>query len=160
VNELKGCGWQTFIVAVLLAVLFVGSFVVSGGCAEGSDPVADALADLKAEKAVRAALKTPAAGVGGGGVGSAPPPVLLGWHVPQPDGSVRFVPVTNAVVPPEPIRPFVPPPGTGATTVPTTAPFAGVPSTSLPVRGRAPAPTGTYVLPGIRGGISGCTSYG
>jgi hypothetical protein len=48
--------WQVVLVVVLLVALFVFSFFAGGGCAQGGDPVADALADLKAEKAVRSAI--------------------------------------------------------------------------------------------------------
>jgi hypothetical protein len=106
--------WQWVLIIFLMIALFVGSCFMSG-VADAADPVDVALAELKAEKAVRAALKgTPAAGRGGDV--SAPPPVVIvpGRWVLGPDGLWRFHPTAAEVRAP---RPFPVPPSTPTTPV-------------------------------------------
>ena len=138
-------------VAVLTAfVVFAGWVWLASGCtAHGAD------------------RRLPPAAVVNRSPKPAVPPRLIGWDVPQPDGSVLFVPVQPApagplTIPAEaPPRPFVPPPVVpGGSTAHMTAPSVGVPNTSLPVPVPFRVPTGMYALPGIPGGINGCTSYG
>jgi hypothetical protein len=145
--------WQWVVIILLMILLFVGSCIMSG-VADAADPVDVALADLKADKAVRAALKgTPAAGRGGGDV-SAPSPVVIvpGRWVRGPDGLWRFQPTAAGVA----AFPFSQgpqtPPGASTGTIP--APSAGVLSTRSPVPVRSEVHIGTFALPGIRGGIT------
>ena len=150
--------WQIAAVGVLAVGLFVFSFFAGGGCAQGAEPPPQA-PPVQAPPVVRSVPVKPQA--------PAAPPKLIGWNVPQSDGSVLFVPVQSApagplTIPAEaPPRPFVPPPVVpGGSTAHMTAPSVGVPNTSLPVPVPFRVPTGMYALPGIPGGINGCTSYG
>ena len=160
--ERGGWDWQSGCLVSLLILFVVFSWVVSGCSAQGAElPAYQVTPDELPAYQVTAVgtRETPAAGVGGGGgIGSTPPPVLLGWNYTRPDGTTVLVAGTTYFVP-EPVRPFVPPPGTGVITGTIPAPFAGVISTSspAPVRDRVVIPTN--VLRGIAGGTN-CTSYG
>ena len=161
--ERGGWDWQSGCLVSLLILFVVFSWVVSGCSAQGAElPAYQVTPDeLPAYQVTSVGTReTPAAGVGGGGgIGSTPPPVLLGWNYTRPDGTTYFVPATSPVVP-EPIRPFVPPPGTGAITAPTIVRSVGGLSTSSPAPVRDRIRTGMFVLPGIRGGIENCGPLG
>jgi hypothetical protein len=151
--------WQVAAVGVLAVGLFVFSFLAGGGCAQGAEPTFTVVNRVPPTFVVesrlpKAAKPQPA------------PPRLIGWNVPQPDGSVLFVPVQ-----PAPAGPMTYPAPVGG---PAPDPFAGgsgsTPTTSAttaaPASTRSPAgiPTGLIRIgaPGAAtfGGISGCTSYG
>src|SRR5688572_14150263 len=80
------------VVAALGLFAGVTFFLWVGGCspAAGAEPPTFAVVNRVPPKfevvnRIPETLKTPAAGTGDGrGPGSTPPPVLLGWHVPQP----------------------------------------------------------------------------
>jgi hypothetical protein len=151
--------WRVDWPAVILGVLAVGFGVFTffaAGCAVGAEAPPQA-PPVQAPPVVRAApapAKQPVARR------------LIGWNVPQPDGSVLFVPVQ-----PAPAGPMTYPAPVGG---PAPDPFAGgsgsTPTTSAttaaPASTRSPAgiPTGLIRIgaPGAAtfGGISGCTSYG
>jgi hypothetical protein len=151
--------WRVDWPAGILGVLAVGFGVFTffaAGCAVGAEAPPQA-PPVQAPPVVRAApapAKQPVARR------------LIGWNVPQPDGSVLFVPVQ-----PAPAGPMTYPAPVGG---PAPDPFAGgsgsTPTTSAttaaPASTRSPAgiPTGLIRIgaPGAAtfGGISGCTSYG
>ena len=104
--------WQIAAVGVLAVGLFVFSFFAGGGCAQGGDPVADALADLKADKAVRSAMAglRPTQQPTPPGAMTIPAPV--GGPAPDPfaggSGTIPTIPAITAVRPstssPDPVR--------------------------------------------------------
>jgi len=120
------------IVAVVVGGLALGVFsFFASGCAIGAEPVTFAVVNRVPPK-FEVVNRIPTA------VKSAPsPPRLIGWNVPQPDGSVLFVPVQQPTPPGAMTIPApgvaVPPPfaagggswGAGPTTTdaPTAAPF-------------------------------------
>jgi len=119
--------WQIAAVGVLAVGLFVFSFLAGGGCAQGAEPPPQA-PPVQAPPVVRSVPAKPQAPAA---------PRLIGWNVPQPDGSVLFVPVQQPTPPGAMTIPApgvaVPPPfaagggswGAGPTTTdaPTAAPF-------------------------------------
>jgi hypothetical protein len=150
--------WPVVILGVLAVGLGVITFLASG-CVQGAEPTFTVVNRVPPTFVVesrlpKAAKPQPA------------PPRLIGWNVPQPDGSVLFVPVQ-----PAPAGPMTYPAPVGG---PAPDPFAGgsgsTPTTSAttaaPASTRSPAgiPTGLIRIgaPGAAtfGGISGCTSYG
>jgi hypothetical protein len=159
---------RTTLFIVAIAAVFVW-LLLDAGCGDAADPVEMALAELRAEKAVKAAIGKPK---------DAPSPAARVVIVPGrweygADGVWRFYPESQAPTPRGPVgtavdgrygsgvpdpRPFVQAP-TGGSTQTTLAPFAGGPSTSSPAPVRGPVRTGMFALPGIRGGTN-CTSYG
>jgi len=158
-SQLGHFDWPVAALVALVIVLGVFSFFAAG-CVQGAEPVTFTVVNRVPPKFEVVNRIPPAAK-------SAVPQRLIGWDVPQPDGSVLFVPVQPApagplTIPAEaPPRPFVPPPVVpGGSTAHMTAPSVGVPNTSLPVPVPFRVPTGMYALPGIPGGINGCTSYG
>ena len=146
------------IVAVVVGGLVLGVFsFFASGCAIGAEPVTFAVVNRIPPTFAVVNRIPPAPN----------PPKLIGWNFTQPDGSVLFVPVQSApagplTIPAEaPPRPFVPPPVVpGGSTARMTAPSVVAPNTSSPVPDLFRVRTGMFALPGIPGGINGCTSYG
>ena len=163
--ERGGWDWQSGCLVSLLILFVVFSWVVSGCSAQGAElPAYQVTPDeLPAYQVTSVGTReTPAAGVGGGGgIGSTPPPVLLGWNYTRPDGTTYFVPATSPVVPaPEvaaPARPFAQVP---ASTPDTVVRVVAPPSSSLP-GGTGTARTPTFA-PAVRlpGGTNGCPPSG
>lgn len=137
-------------VAIAAAAVCYFLFVAFGGSAAGADFVVRPAAPAFTVRAAAKPTPKPAP----------TSPVLLGWNVPQPDGSLLFVPVSGAApeVPAPVASPFVQPPAT--TPVISAQPAAPV-STSSP----AITPMGLIGI-SVRGvspfGVTdpGCTSYG
>ena len=148
--------WQAAVVVLLMVGLFVFSFLAGGGCAIGAEPVTFAVVN-RIPPTFEVVNRIPPA---------PSPPKLIGWNVPQPDGSVLFVPVQQPTPPgamtiPAPGVAVPPPFAGGSGSIPTTpAITVGRPSTSL----RDTTPMGLIRIgapgAGMFGGISGCTSYG
>jgi hypothetical protein len=156
--------WTWVLIGFLMLVLAAGAFF-AGGDADGADPVEVALAELKAEKAVKAALVKPTAAT------PAPDRVVIvpgRWEYGA-DGLWRFYPDSPA--PRGPVgtaadgrygpgvpapRPFQPDP----LLTPTTNAIGAAPrSTSYPAAGRVRL---THTLAGGAGtfGSTNCTSFG
>jgi len=149
------------IVAVVVGGLALGVFsFFASGCAIGAEPVTFAVVNRVPPK-FEVVNRIPPA------VKSAPsPPKLIGWNVPQPDGSVLFVPVQQPTPPgamtiPAPVGGPAPDPFAGGSgTIPTIPAITAVrPSTSSPDPVRLPGHIRIGV-PGaaIRGFTDGCAS--
>jgi len=103
-SQLGHFDWPVAALVALVIVLGVFSFFAAG-CVQGAEPVTFTVVN-RVPPRFEVVNRIPPA------VKSAPnPPRLIGWNVPQPDGSVLFVPVQQPT-PPGAIR--YPAPGVAA----------------------------------------------